>query len=203
MRLDKTYTDIELLAILKEQAQLDDAIRFIYRSYYKISATYVLQNKGREQDAEDTFQEVLVSFIEIVRAQKFRGDCSVSTFLYTLTRHRWLNQLQRSGSTKGREEKFERMQEKIEFDFGHWIETVEAQKRVVQLVEQLGDACHKILMAFYYENLSMREILSLLPYENEQVVRNKKSKCLKQLKEMIKTRPDILNSLKTNYSHGQ
>jgi hypothetical protein len=31
----------------------------------------------------------------------------------------------------------------------------------------------------------MKEILSALPYENEQVVRNKKYKCLKRLEELV------------------
>jgi hypothetical protein len=44
---------------------------------------------------------------------------------------------------------------------------------------------------FYYENLSMKEMVDHLPYENEQVVRNKKYKCLHQLTEMIKDHPII------------
>jgi len=71
----------------------------------------------------------------------------------------------------------------------------------VDLVGQLGDTCKKILLAFYYENLSMREILDLLDYENEQVVRNKKYKCLKQLEKMILEKPILKQTLK-NLLHG-
>jgi hypothetical protein len=49
---------------------------------------------------------------------------------------------------------------------------------------------------FYYENLSMKEILEHQPYDNEQVVRNKKYKCLLQLTELIKDHPLIGRQVK-------
>lgn len=198
MLLKKNYTDPELLESLKEENQLNNAVRFIYNHYYAMSATYITQNNGSLQDAEDIFQEILVSFIELVKGDKFRGECSISTFLYTLTRYRWLNQLKKNEKTKTREAKFEKMQEKIEFDFGGWLEMQEARQTVVQLLQNLGDSCRKILLAFYYDNLSIREILQLLPYENEQVVRNKKYKCLKQMEEIIRTHPELIRTLKKN-----
>ena len=57
------------------------------------------------------------------------------------------------------------------------------------LLNKLGESCRKILELFYYENLSMKEIVSHLHYENEQVVRNKKYKCLQQLTDMIRKNP--------------
>ena len=42
---------------------------------------------------------------------------------------------------------------------------------------------------FYYENLPMKEILEKTEYETEQVVRNKKYKCLKQLEQMLNENP--------------
>jgi hypothetical protein len=50
-------------------------------------------------------------------------------------------------------------------------------------------------MLFYYENLSMKEIVDYLPYENEQVVRNKKYKCLQQLTGLIKNNPLIAGQI--------
>ena len=41
-------------------------------------------------------------------------------------------------------------------------------------------------MMVYYENLSMSEIVDQMPgYQNEQVLRNKKYKCMKQLEQMM------------------
>jgi hypothetical protein len=47
----------------------------------------------------------------------------------------------------------------------------------------------------------MKEIVAYLPYENEQVVRNKKSKCLKKLEELVLGNKHLAIQLK-NYLHG-
>jgi DNA-directed RNA polymerase specialized sigma subunit len=63
------------------------------------------------------------------------------------------------------------------------------------MLDKLGESCRKILMLFYYENLPMKEIVQHLHYENEQVVRNKKYKCLKELTEMVKANPLIAGQI--------
>ncbi|HXB91429.1 MAG TPA: hypothetical protein VNU72_04035, partial [Puia sp.] len=77
----------------------------------------------------------------------------------------------------------------------HHIAELEKKRQLRQLVEQLGEACRKVLLLFYYENLSMKEIVDHLPYENEQVVRNKKYKCLQQLTGLIKANPAIARQM--------
>ena len=67
----------------------------------------------------------------------------------------------------------------------------------MEIVARLGEGCKKILLAFYYENLSMKEILAQTEYESEQVVRHKKYKCLKQLEQMLVENPNMTNTLKT------
>jgi RNA polymerase sigma factor (sigma-70 family) len=192
-----SYTDRELLEEIGDARSRDAAIRYLYRSYFGVSANYVKMNSGSEQDAEDIFQEVVISFIELVKEQKFRGECSVSTFIYTLTRNCWLNEMKKRGRSKIREEKFEKQQDSVTMDVGGWMEQYESKKQLLKLVADLGETCRKILVAFYYENLSMREILQTLDYENEQVVRNKKYKCLKKLEQMVTGDSALINNLKS------
>ena len=53
---------------------------------------------------------------------------------------------------------------------------------IQQLFEKLGEKCKQLLMLVYYEDLSMQKITEMMPdYQNEQVLRNKKYKCMKQL----------------------
>jgi hypothetical protein len=47
----------------------------------------------------------------------------------------------------------------------------------------------------------MKEIQAQLPYENEQVVRNKKSKCLKKLEQLVKNNKQLHQQLK-QFLHG-
>jgi len=144
---------------------------------------------------------VLVSFIRLVQQDKFRGDSAVKTFLFSMVKNTWLNELKKRERSEVRELKYEKMKDQQEMDVSRVIAEREERKQVMNVVEQLGDACKKILVMFYYENLSMKEILDRLDYENEQVVRNKKYKCLKQLEQMITSNPSLSQTLK-NILHG-
>jgi len=155
-----------------------------------------MNNSGSRQDAEDIFQEVVVDFIDAVQRNKFRGESSVRTFLYSLNKYAWLNDLKRKGRAMQRETKYDREQESQETDVSNFISAREARSQVMTIVAQLGDACKKILVLFYYENLSMKEILEKTDYETEQVVRNKKYKCLKQLEAMLNEQPLLKENFK-------
>lgn len=64
------------------------------------------------------------------------------------------------------------------------------------MLNEIGETCKKLLIGFYYENKSMKELLNQFDYENEQVLRNRKSKCMKKLKELLTNNPDLLKNLK-------
>jgi len=191
------FTDSSLIQALKSGTNTDDAIRHLYRTQYRMTSAYIRQNNGTDQDAEDIFQEVILVFIDVLKKEKFRGESSVSTFLYALTRNIWLNELKKRGRSKLRDEVFEKGKDKTDMDVSHLIANREIKTQLMKLVESLGETCQKILLAFYFENLAMRDILKTLNYENEQVVRNKKYKCLKQLEQMLAGQPALAKSLKS------
>lgn len=197
MEVIRNLSDQELVANLKSGEQMEQTIKAIYRNYFEGLCWYIMNNSGSRQDAEDIFQEVVVSFIELVQKNKFRGDSTVKTFLFSLNRNTWLNELKRRGRALAREEKFEKAQDRTELDASHQIADREGKEEVARLVAELGETCRKILVLFYYENLTMKEILEATQYENEQVVRNKKYKCLKQLEQMINEKPQLKQTLKS------
>ena len=196
MEAVKNLSDEELVASLRSGSQINESVKAIYRNHFDNLSWYIMNNSGSRQDAEDVFQEVVVNFIDLVQKDKFRGESTVKTFLFSLNRHTWLNELKRRGRALAREEKYERGQERTETDVSHLIADREAKQAVVNVVAKLGETCQKILLMFYYNNLSMKEILESLNYENEQVVRNKKYKCLKQLEQMISADPSLKQTLK-------
>lgn len=196
MELRHLVPDREILLSLETGSRMNETIRLLYRDHFEPLSRYILQNGGNEQDAEDIFQEVIVSFIDLVRKDRFRGESSIKTFLYAMNRNLWLNEWKRRDRAMKREEKYEAANAKEVSDAGQQIADKEERDRLIALVDQLGDTCKKILLLFYYEGRSMKEIWEELDYESEQVVRNKKHKCMKKLEEMINANPSIKNTLK-------
>jgi RNA polymerase sigma factor (sigma-70 family) len=191
MKIEQLYRDDELMALIGETKNLNEAIAAIYRQHAESVSSFIMSRGGNEQDADDIFQETVVSFIDIVKRGKFRGDASIRTFLIAVAKNIWFNELNKRKRSGERDKKYETGKEEEELDVSHHISEREVKQQLRNLLEQLGESCRKLLILFYYENLSMKEMLEHLPYENEQVVRNKKYKCLQQLMEIIKKNPGI------------
>jgi RNA polymerase sigma factor (sigma-70 family) len=172
----------------------------MYHHYADTISSLILNNSGNHQDAQDIFQETVVTFIETVRKDKFRGESSIKTFVVAIARNTWLNELKKRERSGMREEIYGKSSPVEEPDVSHLISEREAKQQFRDLLGKLGESCKKILTLFYYENLTMKEMVDHLPYENEQVVRNKKYKCLQQLTGMLKDNPVIAKMIqsKTN-----
>ncbi|MCW3116222.1 MAG: hypothetical protein JWM28_304 [Chitinophagaceae bacterium] len=196
----RLFSDIELIENLRSGRMLNESVKSVYRSYFELLSRYILSNNGSLQDAEDIFQEVVVNFIDLVRKNKFRGEATIKTFLYVMNKNTWLNELKKRQRTANRELKYDRAQDDVEMDVAHFIAGREVKKEVLNMVNRLGEACKKVLLLFYYENLSIKEILENTGYENEQVVRNKKYKCLKQLEQIIGANPASMQTLKNLFN---
>jgi RNA polymerase sigma factor (sigma-70 family) len=195
MKVAERYTDAELIAAIGDANNLNKAILFLYQQYSETTSSFIIGYGGSRQDAEDVFQETVVSFIEIVKKGKYRMEASIKTFLVSVARNIWLNEVKKRERSGHREKQFELGRDQKEEDVGQQIGDLEKKKQLRDLVYQLGEPCRKILLLFYYENLSMKEIVDHLPYENEQVVRNKKYKCLQQLTGFIKDNPSIARQI--------
>jgi RNA polymerase sigma factor (sigma-70 family) len=185
------YSDADLITAIGNGDQLNNAIYFIYQQYSSTIQSFILANSGTPQDAEDIFQETVVTFIDLVKKNKFRGEAAIKTFLVAVARNLWLNELKKRQHSGKREKVFETSRELTEMDVSQYIADREMKQQFVEVLDKLGASCKKLLTLYYYENLSMKDILHHLPYENEQVVRNKKYKCLQSLTELIKQNPVI------------
>jgi len=59
---------------------------------------------------------------------------------------------------------------------------LEATRKAIQ---KLGDPCRSMLTRFYYFKASIRQLMEEFGYKNEATAKNKKYKCLQQLRELL------------------
>lgn len=201
-RQKHNWSDEEILYALQEPRTASEGIRYLYRAYFDSLSAYVTTNSGTFDDAQDLFQEVLIAFVHLVQEGKFRGESSLKTFLYSMNRNLWLNELKKRRRAEKREKAWE-ADTVLEHDaaIDQVIDKRESLDKLMKMVESLGADCKKILLLFYFENKAMKEILAETAFENEQVVRNKKYKCLKKLEERISADAQVHHQLKT-FFHG-
>jgi RNA polymerase sigma factor (sigma-70 family) len=168
--------DTELIQSL---AKADSAaFEYLYKHHYGMVQNLVVKNSGNAEDASDLFQEVLIILYEKIRDNKLVLTSSLKTYLYSVARNQWLKKLQ-AGRKKILLENFE---EFIPVD----IDEEEAMTTELnKLLDEIGEACRKLLVLFYYHKKSMEEICVELNYQNTDSAKNQKYKCIQRLKKMV------------------
>ena len=183
------FSDSELIKAICASDLLEQAIKQLYEEHGSIARSFIMGKGGTEQDADDIFQETVVSFIDTVQKGKFRQESGIRTFLISISKNLWFNEIRRRQRAGNREKLYVADFDKTEAVIDEVIGNRELKSQLSQMLNELGESCKKILELYYYENLSMKEIVSHMHYENEQVVRNKKYKCLQQLTDKMKQNP--------------
>lgn len=184
-------SDQEIVEAIRSERNLDATIRHLYQAHFDAFANYIRSNSGKDEDAEDFFQEALVVFIKSIKKDKFRGDSSIKTFLYAILRNLWLNELKRRNKASVRETTYyEQGEKEEEAAYGVTYEK-ETTQQILAFFEQLGENCKKILVMWYYQNMSMKDIALAMHYDSEQVARNTKYKCGKKLLAILDSNPTL------------
>ncbi len=187
------------LLLALQQPNIDQPVAELYRQFHPSVLAMVIAQGGTEEDANDVFQDSMLSFVQTVKAGKFRGESSIKTFFISIARHLWMNELR---SRQRRQQRHENYMQTSD----HWqappAGSVVCQSKGIETVfEHIGEVCRQLLLGFYFEKKSMRQLLEAFNYDNEQVLRNKKSKCLKKAKELLASDTLLTESLKSQLYH--
>lgn len=167
----------------------------MYEQFFETVETDIRASGGNNQDAADIFQEAVLIAVDKIKSGNFRGDSSVRTFVLGIARNLWLHEKRSRYRRSERETQFASSEE-TESVIQDRFFRVNSSKAVKALFEQVGEVCSKILTGVYYQKMPMKDLLSRFNYENEQVLRNRKSRCMKKLKELLSNNPALLEQLK-------
>jgi len=81
---------------------------------------------------------------------------------------------------------FNLVQENLDFDVNlYGTALTKEQKFLKKYYDRLGDRCKSILNLFYYQGYNLDEIRTILNYSNKKVLKSQKSRCIKQLKDLV------------------
>lgn len=185
--------DVNLLMALRD-ADINQPVRQLYNDYFDLLSTFLRTKGASQDDAADLFQETILVFIDMVKAGRYRGESSIRNYLFGIAKNLWLEEL-RSRERRTKRQKLFSSSEPVVENAEQRLFNRELQASWMKVFDAIGDICKKILVGFYYEKLSMRELLTNAGFASEQALRNKKSKCMKSLKELLEKYPSLSNKL--------
>ncbi len=171
--------------LLQEELRLGNkqALESVYLEHRNAFVNFGKSFNLQEDSLLDIYQDATISlFQNFVMRQLVLESSSIKTYLFGIGKHLMINEL------KSRKKLYTDHQEHHEFEEIE-IETVEQSiesKRLALGFELLGEKCKEILRLFYYRGLSVKEIVAVSHYNDENTVKSHKSRCMKQLKSQIK-----------------
>ena len=174
----------------------EKALKIIYQANKEKVCSFIRSNSGREEEAKDVFQETVIAFYENVLNDKFKGDSAISTYLYSIARFKWLNQIKKNNIRMHHDTESVNTEDFYKSPLATIIDD-EKKVHIIEVLGSVGEQCKKLLTDSLYHNLSMKEIAEQGDYSSEQIVRNKKYKCLKKLREIIAKKPQLIQILKS------
>lgn len=155
----------------------EKALEFLYKKYYRMMTKLVITNSGTEDEARDIYQDALIVFWQKATSGNLVMTSKISTYIYSICQNLWRKELDRKKRLSNEEK-----DAPTSID----TETEEREKIIARCINQLGETCKRVLMYYYFEEMSMQDIADKLGFANTDTAKTKKYKCKKKLDELVK-----------------
>jgi len=177
-------SDLELVEAL--QHGNTSVLKQCYK-HLSLIEKFVQKNSGNIQDSHDIFQDTLIIFYKNVSRPDFVLSSKISTYLFGIARRLWLHQLRKTN--KMVTVNVDQLNDhQLVSNFSFELEQADgAQFDIRNLLSDMGEPCKSILDMFYFRNMKLNQIAIELAYKNEQVVRQQKYRCLKDIRKKFQS----------------
>ncbi|WP_299618732.1 sigma-70 family RNA polymerase sigma factor [uncultured Tenacibaculum sp.] len=177
--------DSEILQNIKKGDS--KTLKEIYLAYRKPFLVFGKKYSTSEEVILDVYQDAIIAFQEqVMKGKADNLNCTLKTYLFGIGKYMIFDKNRKSNkevSMFTSEVKDDYDVVEVE-DFSNPVVSLQ-QKQIQKALSLLGKKCKEVLTLFYYNNLTIEEIKEYLNYDNKNVVKSQKSRCLKQLKSKV------------------
>ncbi|MEX0273132.1 MAG: RNA polymerase sigma factor, partial [Flavobacteriaceae bacterium] len=173
----------------------DFVLKRVYEENRAKFLNYARRYSLSEADNLYIYQDAFVIFYNNVmggKIQKFTS--SISTYLFSIGKHLIYDRMRKRNKTVNFEESGGMAQYETDLEEPIEIEMPGVAPELEELYTQfstLGKKCQELLTLFYYRGFTITEIMEALQYNNENVVKAAKSRCVKTLRERMGPQTDL------------
>lgn len=173
-------SDIQLIKSIKNGSrnEVNKSISTLYELNFSKVEHYLLSKGSAREQIKDIFQEAILIVFRKIRSGQFRGDSTVSTFLFAICKNIWFKEVKQDGRlgamTSSSELADHELSDEPAYDVTRRIE-------LADVIKGLGQECQEILIAFYYKKVSMKELKEQYQLDSIGAMKNRKYRCLKNL----------------------
>ena len=187
------YSDEAILEGLRLRS--DYIINFAYKEFYPLIKFLVTDNGGIDEDAEDIFQDGIVTVYNKVSANQLELSSSFKTYIYSVCRNLWLQKLNKR---KAIYDKLKDVEEYIDLPKDMLQESVVRETEMHRIIQihflSLADDCQK-LMRLFIKKIPVQEITRAMGFKTENYAKTRRNLCKDDLKKRVADDPRITKYL--------
>lgn len=143
-----------------------------------------------DEDLIDIYQDAIIALRDnIVMGKVVNLESSIKTYLFSVGKYMIYKKIKEHHTNKTFQEDIYSVYNHIDYFEYHKDIDNRNQQLVTNCFVKLGEKCQQILKLFYYDGLTLKEIQDYLNYDNYNVIKSQKSRCLRTLKEIIDKQP--------------
>lgn len=179
-------TDEQLIVQLKKRDH--NALKNVYLDYKTEFLKFMSRYNANVDVLEDIFQDALIVLYENAQAGKLDAlKSTLKTYLFGTGKFMLFKHFRDGKREVPTEETyiFDQYEEAIIEDVYEDEGLNVYQKQLVANFKKLGEKCREILELFYLKGMKLDEITQTQGYDNKDVAKSQKSRCLKSLKQLI------------------
>ncbi|MFT4682549.1 MAG: RNA polymerase sigma factor (sigma-70 family) [Flavobacteriales bacterium] len=175
--------DQQIIDVLRSESPAKGLQR-LYRYYPKVKGL-ICGKGGQPEDADDIFQDALMILCKKAQEPSFQLTSSLDTFLFSVCKFLWNNEGRKR--QKNSHTSFEGDWEDEQWKEMEAVAEKERKfKKAEKIIAELGERCKELLLCFYHQAMSMKEIAVKMRFSSEKVAKNQKYKCLERAKNMLR-----------------
>jgi RNA polymerase sigma factor (sigma-70 family) len=188
-------SDADLIqAICGSVDERDAALHFLFNDDNALNKVrnYVVTQGGTAEDGEDVFQETVILFDRNIRQEKFRGDSSLKTYFFAISKWYWLTERRkRKDFIELDAHQYENLEEGIELQ----IIKTEDRDLLHSVLAQIGEKCKELLLLTGIA--SHKEIAEIKAYSSGDMAKKEVYRCREKLRNLIDQHPALNLVLKS------
>ncbi|MGC3946364.1 MAG: sigma-70 family RNA polymerase sigma factor [Chryseolinea sp.] len=155
----------------------------LYQQCYPQVRSILLRNGADLDEVRDLFHDALVALLKNLKENKFESRSSVATYLCGICFKMYCKKCHKDGKKIGAELEFWQA-EMLSPSYDPTRDLL-WDRIATALMGKLKAECRDILVEFYFNKRSMKELVEQFNVSTEQAAKNKKMRCLGYLRDLV------------------
>lgn len=166
-----------------------DKLKDIYKATYSDVVKILLsKNICNKQDVDDYFNESMIVLYDSVISRKLSDLKSIKSYLVGVCKNLARRDVAKKSNVEKKEDEL-RLLFYNENDYSIDDQDNKSIKKLIYAaIDDLSNHCKQIILAFYIDQISMKEIAQRFELANANVAKTMKGKCFKKLLTIVETK---------------